>query len=104
MKNSYSYHSTIQKANQGCFLLIVFIFTNFLQGQVSSSGFVVDDFGIDVGLYSGIIESGKGTSVIITTDWFLGPISTDSSNYYFQLQSLIFPNILGHYFYNHEEL
>ncbi|MDP1623710.1 MAG: hypothetical protein Q8M08_15395 [Bacteroidales bacterium] len=41
--------------------------------QVSNTGCVSAQWGIDAGLYSGIVEYGAGTPALNSNDWFLGP-------------------------------
>lgn len=54
------------------FALILFI-PNMLTAQIDNNGCVDANFGIDAGLYSGVIEFGDGTPAVGTTDWFAGP-------------------------------
>lgn len=68
-------NNNINKAIHILFVLMGFVFTNVsAQTQVSSSGCVVARFGIDAGLYSGVVEYGAGIEPASprSTDWFLG--------------------------------
>lgn len=55
-------------------ILFGFIFSRSNAQQVSSTGCVVAGFGIDAGLYSGVVEYGAGTEPVSprSNDWFLG--------------------------------
>lgn len=43
-----------------------------LKAQIDNNGCVGANYGIDAGLYSGVIEFGDGAPAAGTTDWFLG--------------------------------
>jgi hypothetical protein len=55
-------------------ILGCFVFSKSEAQQVSSDGCVVAGFGIDAGLYSGIVEYGAGVEPVSprSNDWFLG--------------------------------
>jgi hypothetical protein len=52
------------------FLLLV---SNTVLAQINNNGCLTGDFGIDAGLYSGLIEFGQATPAAGSNDWFQGP-------------------------------
>jgi hypothetical protein len=56
------------------FALLLLCLTEKLIAQVNTTGCVAGGFGIDAGLYSGVLEFGShsGSNALITDDWFQG--------------------------------
>ena len=74
MKNIYLNHTITKKIKLGSILILALTYTNILFAQtIDNNGCVGGNFGIDAGLYSGLIEFGDGTPAAGTTDWFQGP-------------------------------
>lgn len=65
---------TNKKQITNLFLVILFSVTATVQlgAQISNSGCVSGDWGIDAGLYSGTVEYGAGTPAFNSNDWFTG--------------------------------
>ena len=54
-------------------LLLIFCNLSFsLFGQIDNTGCVGANFGVDAGLFSGVVEWGDGTPASGTSDWFIG--------------------------------
>lgn len=58
------------------YVFIICLISFSVSGQIDNTGCVAGNFGVDAGLYSGVIEYGDGTPANGTSDWFAGPSGT----------------------------
>ena len=96
---------------RGRFLtVILLVLTQQMMAQIINTGCVKAKFGVDAGLYSGIVEYGTGTPALNSSDWFLGPtgIGIIDESQTASITSLLMapgnPNVFVHTKYPHSML